>query len=188
MGTLKRTTILSGGPRNARTNYIPIDNTTLVTASYLANRIGYFPIYIDRKINNPIFCMNIITAGAGVSGGLPIGIYNGENGIDNAPLLWSGIINYGSATGIYKTSPNIMLNQGFYILASCSNVTGITYTASGPGIKYTKALFGDSTTSIADSFNTTSAFESTGINLPTIINGNISGSYSVIAPIVTIEY
>lgn len=193
MAAINRRTIIFGGSRTVRINYIPIDNTTLanVVAS-LPNRIGYFPIYIDNKINNPIFCMNITSAffgSPGTSGGLPIGIYNGQNGIDNAPLLWSGLINYGTGIGVYKTSPNIMLNEGFYILASSSNYTG-TIPALGfaPGIKHTKALFGDSLTSIANSFITTSAFESTGVRLPTTIDGNISGNYSVVAPIVTIEY
>lgn len=192
MAALKRTTMIFGGPRSTRINYIPIDNTTLVNATQISNRIGYFPIYIDKKINNPIFSINItasVISSPGVSGGLPIGIYNGQNGIDNAPLLWSGLVNYGTGIGVYKTSPNIMLNEGFYILASSSNFTGIIgYTAAAPGIKHTKALFGDSLTSIANNFTTTSAFESTGVRLPTTIDGNISGSYSVIAPIVTVEY
>lgn len=192
MAAINRRTIIFGGSRTVRINYIPIDNTSLGSTSPIPNRIGYFPIYIDKKINNPIFSINItanVISSPGVSGGLPIGIYNGQNGIDNARLLWSGLINYGTGIGVYKTSPNIMLNEGFYILASSSNYTGlISYTAYAPGIKHTKALFGDSLTSIANSFNTTSAFESTGVSLPTTIDGNISGGYSVIAPIVTIEY
>lgn len=190
MATINRKTIIFGGSREGGRNYIPIDNSSLANVSAsVSNRIGYFPIYIDKKINNPSFCMQITTAGAS-NGQLPIGIYDGKNGIDNASLLWSGLLNYGTSTGIYKISPNIMLNEGFYILASCSNVIGGAYTASGPaGVKYTKALFGDSTTSTANSFSTTSnTFESTGINLPLIIDGNISGSYSPITPIITIEY
>lgn len=187
MAIIKRKNFIFGGPKTTNLNYIPIDNSTLATTTYLANRIGYFPIYIYKNIYNPNFCIEITTAGN--AGGLPIGIYNGFNGLSNAPLIWSGFLNYGGPTGIYKTSAPISLQEGFYILASCSNITGaVTYTARAPGIKYTKSLFGDSTTSIANSFNTTSAFESTGVNLPLVIDGNISGSYSVIAPIVTIEY
>jgi len=186
MAIIKRKNMIFGGPKTTTLNYIPIDNSSLATASYFPNRIGYFPIYVNKKIYNPNFCMEITTSGN--AGGLPIGIYNGFNGLNNAPLIWSGLLNYGGPIGIYKRSASISLEEGFYILASCSNVTGGAYTARAPGIKHTKSLFGDSTTSISDSFNTTSAFESTGINLPLIIDGNISGSYSVTAPIVTIEY
>jgi len=187
MANIKRKHITFGSPRLNTINYIPIDNATIVNGSVnLANRIGYFPIYIDKKINNPNFCMHVTTAGAGV-GNIPIGIYNGNNGLDNASVLWSGFLNYSAATGIYKVSPNIVLNEGFYILASCTNVSGSNTLAGIPGIKYTKALFGDSINSIID-FNTTSAFESTGTNLPASIDGNISGNYSSIAPVITIEY
>lgn len=170
------------------TNYIPRDNTTLITTSYIANRIGYFPIYINKKIFNPNFCMEVTTANIG-AGGVPVGIYNGSNGLNNAPLIWSGSLEYGIPTGVYKKSANISLEEGFYVLASCSNATGVAYNiVRAPGIKFTKSLFGDSTNSAITSFTTTSAFEVTGINLPVSIDANITGSFTPIAPIITIEY
>ena len=179
--------MIFGGPKTVTTNYIPRDNITLGTNVHLANRIGYFPIYINKKIYNPNFCMEITSAGN--PGGIPIGIYNGSNGLNNAPLIWSGSLEYSSTTQVYKRSANISLEEGFYVLASCTNFTGFQYGGIRiPGIKYTKSLFGDFTGSAITSFTTTTAFEVTGINLPVSIDGNITGSFSSIAPLITIEY
>ena len=180
--------MIFGGPKTVTTNYIPRDNAILATTSYLADRIGYFPIYIDKKIFNPNFCMEITTANVG-AGGVPIAIYNGSNGLNNAPLIWSGFLEYGIPTGVYKRSVNISLEEGFYVLASCSNFTGSQYAGvrAPGGIKFPKSLFGDSTG--VNSFSTTSNFEVTGVNLPVSINGNaITGSLGIIAPLITIEY
>ena len=187
MAIIKRKNMIFGGPKTVTTNYIPRDNAILATTSYLADRIGYFPIYINKKIFNPNFCMEITSAGS--AGGIPVGIYNGSNGLNNAPVIWSGSLEYGGPTGIYKRSVNISLEEGFYVLASCSNATGSVYAGvrAPGGIKFTKSLFGDSTG--VNSFSTTSNFEVTGVNLPVSINGNaITGGLGIIAPLITIEY
>lgn len=186
MGIIKRKNMIFGGPKTVTTNYIPRDNITVSTNVYVANRIGYFPIYIDKKIYNPNFCIEITTSNFG-NGGVPVAIYNGSNGLNNAPLIWSGSLEYAIPIGVYKRSVNISLEEGFYVLASCTNFTGSQYGGVRiPGIKYTKSLFGDSTA--ITSFTTTSAFEVTGINLPVSIDANLTGSFSATAPLTTIEY
>lgn len=190
MAIIKRKNMIFGGPKTVTTNYIPRDNAILATTVHFANRIGYFPIYINKKIYNPNFCMEITSAGFG-AGGVPIGIYNGSNGLNNAPLIWSGSLEYQFPTGVYKRSVNISLEEGFYVLASCTNFTGSQYGGIRipGGIRYTKSLFGDFTGSAITTFTTTSAFEVTGINLPVSINGdNITGGFSATGPLITIEY
>ena len=190
MAIIKRKNMIFGGPKTATINYSPIDNYTFATASPagIINRIGCWPIYINKKIFNPNFCME--TTSVSSAGGIPVGIYNGSNGLNNAPIIWSGSLQYGGPTGVYKISANISLEEGFYVLATCNNVTGSLYggVRTAGGIRYVKSSFGDSTG--LNSFAiTTSAFEFTGASLPISINGNdITGSLGSIVPAITLEY
>jgi hypothetical protein len=190
MAIIKRKNMIFGGPKTVTTNYSPRDAYTFSTTSPggITDRIGCWPIYINKKIFNPNFCMEITAAGS--AGGVPVAIYNGSNGLNNAPVIWSGSLEYGGPTGVYKKSANISLEEGFYVLASCSNTTGSAYVGvrSAGGIRHVKSSFGDSTG--VNSFNTTaSAFEFTGTSLPVFINGNnITGAFSNIVPAITLEY
>ena len=190
MAIIKRKNMIFGGPKTATINYSPIDTYTFATASPagIINRIGCWPIYINKKIFNPNFCMEITSAGS--AGGIPVGIYNGSNGLNNAPVIWSGSLEYSGPTGVYKKSANISLEEGFYVLATCNNVTGSLYAGVrvAGGIRHVKSSFGDSTG--VTSFNTTAAaFEFTGASLPVSIDGNnITGALSTIAPAITLEY
>jgi len=189
MGIIKRKDMIFGGPKTVTTNYLSRDAHTYTSSSPggIINRIGCWPIYINKKIFNPNFCMEITSAGS--AGGIPVAIYNGSNGLNNAPVIWSGSLEYGGLTGVYKKSADISLEEGFYVLAACNNVTGTLYAGVRvAGIRHVKSSFGDSTG--VTSFNTTaSAFEFTGASLPVSINGNdITGSSSTIVPGITLEY
>jgi len=190
MAIIKRKNMIFGGEKTVTTNYGPRDGYTFATVSPggTVDRIGCWPIYINKKIFNPNFCMEITTAGS--AGGIPVGIYNGSNGLNNAPVIWSGSLEYGGPTGIYKTSANISLEEGFYVLATCNNVTGTLYAGvrAAGGIRHVKSSFGDSTGTFNFSV-VSSAFEFTGANLPVSINGNdITGSFATIVPAITLEY
>lgn len=190
MAIIKRKNMIFGEAKTVAVNYGPKDVYSFGTAAQagITNRVGCWPIYINKKIYNPNLCMEITTAGS--PGGIPVGIYNGSNGLHNASLIWSGSLEYGGPTGVYKRSANISLEEGFYVLASCSNVTGTAYAGArvAGGVRHVKSSFGDSTG--INSFNITAAgFEFTGINLPESINGNnITGNLSAIVPVITIEY
>jgi hypothetical protein len=78
-----------------------------------SDNINYSPIYINKYIENPNFCIESI-AGTGT---IQVGIYDGKDGLSGARLLWSDNIVV-SAAGITKIPSNIKLKEGWYILGS----------------------------------------------------------------------
>jgi len=78
------------------------------------NTILYHGIYIKKDVTNPTLAVSQVGSSANT---ILAGIYDGANGLVDAPLLVSSTITTDVAAAIYTTSLSISLRRGFYILA-----------------------------------------------------------------------
>lgn len=174
---------------NIKRYYYPSTNTTFTSTTpqnAINNRIFYMPIYINRYIENPNFCIEI-TAITG-SFTFQVGIYSSINGIINAPLLWKGNI-VSSSIGIAKVTSNIRLKEDWYILASTITSVGTSATFRIAGTNMFRVLFGESanlnniTNAQASNFYFQDIVGGLGNNIGTPSTATISTT-----PMVALEY
>lgn len=174
---------------NIKRYYYPSTTSTYGTIGFLnlTNNITYYPIYISKYIINPNFCIEC-TSGTGT---VQVGIYDGKDGFENARLLWSGnIVVTGSNYGIIKTTSNIRLKEGWYIIGGLITSIGGTFSCRTPATNYYRILFGERTDiSITGGFGT-SHYTQSGSTLPQNIG---SGTSIVLAasttiPLIALEY
>jgi hypothetical protein len=98
--------------------YPPLDLFSASTAAPASGTINYFPFLIKKKTTDPLACIEM-TVYSTSNPKVTIGIYDGQNGFENANLIASGSITGNiSNTGIYRTTLNGTFNQGPYIIGS----------------------------------------------------------------------
>ena len=91
------------------------------------NRIGYFPYYIKKDIENPTFFVQSQASGTAIT--VQFAVYNGENGFKDAPLLFNDSISVGASAAIYETQVFVNLKKGFYIFAGVNPVSSRGFRA-----------------------------------------------------------
>jgi hypothetical protein len=176
-------------PRNKR-YYYPSTVSTFATPQFLTitTNINYMPIYINKYIENPNFCIDVT---AGSTATVQVGIYDGKNGLSRAPLLWSGNIVV-SSIGIIKISSNIKLKEGWYILGS--TITSLSsLTVRVPATNMFRVLFGERTDVSIGSAAASSHFSEANAGgllstISTFSSGNIIQLTNPSAPLVVLEY
>jgi len=175
-------------PGNKR-YYYPSTVSTFSAPQFLTitTYINYMPIYINKYIENPNFCIDVTAGSATVQ----VGIYDGKNGLSGARLLWSGNI-VASSIGIIKISSNIKLKEGWYILGS--TITSLTsLTARVPATNMFRVLFGERTDASIGAGTASSHFaeaNTAGLlsTISTFSSGNITQLANASAPLVVLEY
>lgn len=85
-----------------------------LTIAPVQNTILYSGIYIKKDVINPTLAVSQLGSAPNT---VLVGIYDGANGLVNAPLLTSSTITTGVSAAIYTTTLSIFLKRGFYILA-----------------------------------------------------------------------
>ena len=80
------------------------------------NQIYLSPIFIKKRVINPVF--GIEQRSTSLSTTIDVGIYEGKNVFSNPRLLWRNTITTGITVGLIKTNSSVILEMGWYILAS----------------------------------------------------------------------
>lgn len=156
----------------------------VANTSYITNRVNYTPIYINKRAIRPNVLIEALGTNSNVN--IQLGIYNGKDGLNDAPLLWSGLVSP-TTSGIYRNNTNLILEEGWYILAS-NCITTTTFNISSMGLGTVKGFFGESTGVV--SINAASNVVHHAQTLPSLTQ-NISGTINMVAynPInVCLEY
>jgi len=175
--------------------YYPEGFQSMTTVSPFSGYVSYHPFLIKKDITNPQLCVELVTSNI-TNTPIRVGIYSGNNGFEGAKLFWSGSIPTTNATpAIYKTTANINLPKGPYIIASCN--TGVSVADSSQfrsvGNNLYRSIFGETvgTTvfSISSTFSTLAVYE-TGNDLKPIIGSGLwsTAGASFLAPLVCLEY
>jgi hypothetical protein len=97
---------------NEERYYLP-RASAIITPTPTRYTIAYLPYFIRKNTSNLILCVE--QTGAGTQS-IDVGIYNGQNGISSAPLIYSGTITC-TGIGIFTISSNLAFNVGYYIVA-----------------------------------------------------------------------
>ena len=98
-----------------------------VSQSPTQNTILYVACFVKKDVNNPILAVD--QSGA-VATTTQVGIYDGSNGIVNAPLLFSTTLTTSASAAIYTANTTVFLKRGFYILAGvATSATPTTFRA-----------------------------------------------------------
>jgi len=141
--------------------------------SYVTGRVNYTPIYVNHRAIRPNMLIQALGTNSNVN--IQLGIYNGKDGLNGAPLLWSGLVSP-TTSGIYRSNTNLILEEEWYVLAS-NCITNTTFNISSTSLGAVKGFFGESTGVVSiNSANNTAHHAQT---LPSLTQ-NISGTINMV--------
>ena len=169
-------------PASASTRfYLPlaIAATTNTATRYTITYIDYI---IKKDTSSLSLCYEQTAVGSQT---IIAGIYDGSNGLESAPLLFSGTIST-SGAGIFTTSSSLFFRSGYYIVAGiATSVTPIVGRAFSTNY-FSSANFGRPSSDA--SISTNGFYTQTGLtDLPSTI-GTITMNAANVSPNIFLKY
>ena len=181
-------------PSTGIRRYYPEGFQSMATVSPFSGNISYHPFLIKKDITNLQLCVELTTTNI-TNTPIRVGIYSGA-GFEGARLFWSGSIPTTNATpAIYKTTANINLPKGPYVIASCN--TGVAQAEASQfrtiGNNLYRSIFGEAVgTTVFSASSTLSAIApyETGNDLKQTIGSGVwaSAAVGLFGPIICLEY
>ena len=144
--------------------------------------IGYIDFVIKKDTSSLSLCYEQTAAGSQT---IIAGIYDGSNGLESAPLIFSGTIS-ATGIGIFTTASSLFFRSGYYIVAGiATSVTPLAGRSFSTNLFPTQS-FGRASTDA--SISTNGFYTQTGLtDLPSTI-GTITMNFSNVSPNIFLRY